>query len=345
MNSRLQPLVSVCMPAHNVEHVLGVALTSVLSQTYQRLEVVLVDDGSSDRTREVALSLSDDRIRYVRNATNLGGFQTMNKAINLARGDLVAIYHSDDIYEPTIVEKEVRYLQDHPEVGAVFCLDHYMHNDGKVFGGTTLPAEFRRKESLTYDDVFPFLLRNKNVLLRCPTFMARREVLDSVGPFNAEGYDIAADLDMWIRIVRRYPIGILNERLMRYRVGNGQWSNRYNRLRVEPELFFRVMDCYLEADGWRDRLGTRDLDEYAFHRCDDETFRAANWIIRGNPAAARQLLQLGYPWQSLLRSFRRRKFRVLLVRAVMRAGLAVGALQVTARLLKWTEYREPIKQW
>jgi len=330
------------MPAYNAEHVLCAALRSVLAQTHQNLEIIVVDDASTDGTAEVACSFRDQRLRYLRNATNLGGYQTMNKAVSLSTGDWVAIYHSDDVYSPTIVEKEVGYLHSHPEVGAVFCLDHYMNDDGKVFGGTTLPPEFRQKASLSYEDVFPFFLRNKNALLRCPTFMARREVLHIVGLFNAEEYDIAADLDMWIRIVCRFPIAVLNERLMWYRVGDGQWSTRYNRLRVEPELFFPIMDHYLEVDGWREKLSPTDLDEYAFHRCDDDTFRAANWIIRGNPTEARRLLQLPFPWRSFLTNFRRRKLRVLLLRALMRAGLAIGALQPTARLLRWTEYQEPV---
>lgn len=333
-----QPLVSVCMPAYNVEHVLSAALTSVLAQTYRRIEVILVDDGSTDGTVNVAQSIDDKRVRYVRNTTNLGGYQTMNKAIGLATGEVVAVFHSDDVYEPTIVEKEVAYLQAHPRIGAVFCMDHFMDYEGRIFGGASLPPEFVGRESLEYEDVFPFLIRHKNVLFCCPTFMARRKVLDAVGPFDAEGYDIVADLEMWLRIIRRFPIGILNERLMRYRVGKGQWSSRYRHLRTDREGFFRVMDDYLEKDGWLLKLSPSDLVEYAFHRCDDETFRAANWIIKGNTAKALELLQRPYPWRTLITSVRRRKLRVLLLRILMRGVLSIGAVQPLARLLMRTEY-------
>jgi glycosyltransferase involved in cell wall biosynthesis len=331
-------LVSVCMPAYNVEKCLRDALISVLSQTHHDIEVILVDDGSTDRTPDVARSAVDERLRYVRNPTNLGGFQTMNKAVSLAKGDLVAIYHSDDVYEPMIIECQVDYLNTHPEAGAVFCLDHFMDESGTIFGGMTLPDEFVEREWLTYDDVFPFIMRHKNVLFCCPTFMVRREVLDEVGLFDPEKYDIAADLDLWIRIVRRFPIGILNKRLMRYRVGKAQWSSRYKRLRTEPELYFAVMDHYLRADDWLRKLSPSDLVEYAFHRCDDETFRAANLVLRGDITAASELLQRPYPWRTLVTSVRRRKLRVLLLRALMRGAVRLRAVNSLARFLAWSEY-------
>jgi glycosyltransferase involved in cell wall biosynthesis len=338
MISESKPLVSICMPAYNVERVLAAALDSVLAQTYSRFEVILVDDGSTDRTAEVARSFSDPRIRFIRNEKNLGGYQTMNKAVGLARGDFVAIYHSDDIYEPTIVEKEIGYLLAHPQVGAAFCLDYFMDDEGNIFGAASLPKQFQGRPWLTYDDIFPFLVRHKNIVLRCPTVMARRRVLGAVGPFDAERYDIAADVDMWIRIARRFPIAILDERLLRYRVGKGQWSNRYKKLRTEPELFFAIMDLYIAEDGWREKLSASDLAEYAFHRSDDETFRAANWLIQGQPDRARELLVRPYPWRALLAYPSRRKLRVLLFRGFMRCGLAFGAVRPLGRVLEWTEY-------
>ncbi len=332
------PLVSVCMAGYNAARFLERALTSVLSQTYPAIEIVFVDDGSADGTLEVARSVGGDRVRLFRNESNRGGYQAMNRAIGEARGDLLAVYHSDDIYGPKIVEREVEYLRAFPQAGAVFCLDDYIDDEDRVIGRTTLPEEFRGKDLLTYEEVFPFLLRRKNVLFRCPTFLTRRATLDAVGLFDAETFDIAADLDLWIRIARRYPVGVLDERLMSYRFGKARWSNRYRRLRTEPEIFFAIMDHYLEADGWRRRLDPDDLTEYAFHRCDDETFRAANSVIRGELAAARALLARPYPWRTLAVALRRRKLRVLLLRWLLRAGLALGATRLLSRLLIRTEY-------
>lgn len=333
------PTVSICMPAFNVGMVLQPALDSLMHQTYPWSELILVDDGSSDETSTVAQACLDDRIRYIRNATNLGGYQTMNKAVSLATGDLVAIYHADDIYEPTIVEKEVAYLQSHPALGAVFSMDHYIDDQGRIFGGTSLPPEFRGRDSLSYDEVFPYLLRHKNVLFRCPTFMARRTVLDAVGPFDAERYDIAADIDMWIRILRQYPVGILEERLVRYRAGKSQWSTRYNYLRTTPELCFLIMDRYLMEDNWSMRLSRSDLSEYAFHRCEDETFRALNWLLKGEPSRAAELLRHGYPWAALLLRPSLQKARLLAFRALLGLGVRLFPAQWVQQLLYRQVYR------
>lgn len=333
------PLVTICMPAYNVRHVLAAALASVLAQTYNKIEVILIDDGSTDATPEVARSITDERVHCWRNVKNLGGYQTMNKAVSLARGDLVAVYHSDDVYEPTIVQKEVAYLLAHPEVGAVFCLDHFMDEKGRTFGGATLPAEFLGRESLRYEDVFPFLVRHKNALFRCPTFMTRQEVLDAVGPFDAERYDIGADLDMWIRVLRRFPVGILNERLVRYRVGKGQWSTRYNYLRTDPEWFFLIMDRYLTEDAWQSKLSRTDLSEYAFHRCDDETFRAINWLLKGDPTRAAELLRHGYTWGALQRKTTLRKIRLLALRVLVWLAVQLPQARWLKRLLHHLAYR------
>ncbi len=329
-----QPLVSVCMAAYNVEPFVAESLESVLAQTYRKIEVVLIDDGSTDRTYEVAHSFADDRVRCLRVPENLGGYQAMNRVIRMARGELVAVYHSDDRYEPQILAKEVAFLQSHPDVGAVFCLVHFMNAAGRIFGGVSLPPKFVGKQSLSYEEIFPFLLRNKNILLCCPTFMARREVLESVGLFDPETYGIGADLEMWLRIARRFPVAILNERLMRYRVGKHQWSARDRHLRTEPDRYFSVMDHYLEEDEWLKRLSPSDLSEYAFHRCDDDTFRAANLVILGDAAGARELLARPFPWHTLRNGIRRRKLRLIVLRSLLLGALSLGAARPLARLLR-----------
>lgn len=333
------PLVSVCISAYDVEGFLAEALDSVLGQTYQNLEVVLLDNGSTDRTSEVIQAVQDERLRAFQVSPNLGGYQGMNWTVGKARGDYLAVYHSDDVYEPTIVEREVAFLRSHPEVGAVFALDRYIDEEGRVFGGMTMPAAFRGRDSLTYDEILPYLVNHMNTLFCCPTFMTRRAIWDAIGPFDAETFGIGSDLEMWLRIARRYPVAILNEPLMRYRVRKQNWSARDRRLRTGPECTFPVLDYYLERDGWSQKLSPADLTEYRFHRRDDETARAANYVILRDPAAARELLQqASFPGKTLFHRFRRRKARVLLLRAVLRLALDLG---LGDQLIPWlirTEY-------
>ncbi len=340
MSDLPSPLVSICMPAHNVGPWIGEAVGSVLGQSYRNIEVLVVDDGSTDNTREVLESFTDSRLQLHPNPQNLGGYETMNRAASLGQGEFIAIYHTDDVYEPEIVEREVRYLQENPAAGAVFTLDHHIDLQGNIYGGTTLPPHLKGRRLLRFEDVFPHILRNKNNLLRCPSFMVRRRVYEQLGPFLAKRYHVAADLEMWLRLSLAHPIGILDERLMRYRHGKGQWTNRYNRLRTEPEVFFDIMDLYMQKGNWAERLNPEDQTEYAFHRADDETFRAVNHVLRGEPKKALALLQNGFPWRSLRHSNRRRrKFRVVLLRALLQCGLRLGAASLLTPLLKRTEYK------
>jgi len=338
MVSAFAPLVSICVPTYNDAPFLLQSLESILRQTYSHLEILVGDDGSTDDTPEIVQSLQDPRIHYHRNGTNLGQFVNVNRIIQRARGAYIAIYHSDDVYEPQIVEKEVGFLEAHPEAGAVFALDQWIDADGWVFGETRLPRGIRANTCLGLAEVLPVLLRHKNCLLRAPTFMGRAEVFRRVGLFNTTDFDIAGDLEMWLRILTVFKIAILDEHLMRYRSGGTQVSSRYNSLRTFEEHFFPLIDLYLAMEGWAAAMDQASLTEYAFHRCDDETVRAANLIIRGDSAGAWKLLQRPYPWQTLLTSVRRRKLRVLLLRALMQSALAIGAVRPLARLLVWTEY-------
>jgi len=332
------PLVSICLLTYNQERVIGQSLGSILAQTYPRLEILVLDDASSDGTGDVVRAMVDERVRYIRNSTNLGEYFNLNHGIEQANGDYIAIYHGDDIYLPTIVAEEAAYLQSHPSSAAVFCLDDYMDEQGKIFGQTNWPPDLPYREYLEYDQVFRLFLRHNNCLLVTPTTMLRHAVLNDVGLFDAAKYGSRSDGDMWIRILRRYPIGVLNKRLLRYRVGKSRNSARYRRLRTDREMVYDIMDRYIEMDGWREKASAEELTEYAFHVCDDETFRAANFVILGKPRAALELLNRPFPWRTLFNSFTRRKLRVVLLRALMRMGLAFRQSRALKQILIWTEY-------
>ncbi|MGH7619072.1 MAG: glycosyltransferase, partial [Gemmatimonadaceae bacterium] len=165
---------SVCISAYNVERFLAEALQSVLDQTYRELEIIVLDNGSVDGTFAVAQSFQDARLRCHRVPDNLGAYQAMNRLAAMATGAYVAIYHSDDVYEPTIVEREVAHLTAHPEVASVFCTDHFMDEHGHIYGGASLAPELSGRASLGYEDVIKYFVRRKNTLFCCPTFMMRR---------------------------------------------------------------------------------------------------------------------------------------------------------------------------
>ncbi len=146
---KADPLVSVIVPVYNGARYLRESLDSILRQSYASVEVIVMDDASADETPAIIASYGD-RIRSVRQPANLGQFDNVNAGIGLARGELIAVYHADDVYEPHIVRREVEFLEAHPEVGAVFCLDVFVDQENREYGRLELPRDLRGHGVLTY---------------------------------------------------------------------------------------------------------------------------------------------------------------------------------------------------
>jgi glycosyltransferase involved in cell wall biosynthesis len=120
--------VSVVIPAFNRAWIIGEALQSVFAQTFQDFEVLVIDDGSTDNTADVVKSFADPRLRYIKKNPNAGCGAAYNTGIRTATGQYVSTLDSDDLWKPDKVEREVRFLDTHPEVQAVFSdlekIDH-----------------------------------------------------------------------------------------------------------------------------------------------------------------------------------------------------------------------------
>ncbi len=116
------PKVSVLMPVYktNPEH-LKSAIESILNQTFKDFEFVIVDDCPKDDREKIIKSFNDDRIRYVKNKTNLGITPSRNRLIDMARGEYLAVFDHDDISLPDRLEEQVKVLDTHPEIGVVGC--------------------------------------------------------------------------------------------------------------------------------------------------------------------------------------------------------------------------------
>jgi hypothetical protein len=171
--------------------------------------------------------------------------------------------------------------------------------------------------------------------------MGRAALLRQVGGFSTQ-HDTSADFEMWLRLLEAAPVAILDEHLMYYRRGPSQVSTRYDRRRVAEDQFFVIMDSYLAKHGLAANADAAALTEYAFHRCDDQTFRAANLILLGRYAEAAQLLAEPFPWRTFLHrtaDIQRRKLADFILRGLMAAALHLGAQVPLARMLPYTGYR------
>lgn len=196
--------VSVIIPTFNSGRFLGEAIQSVLDQTYQDWELIVVDDGSTDDTREVVAAFPNRRIRYAYQP-NQGTAAALNAGIRLARGDHVAFLGADDRWLPEKLALQVAQLQAlPPSVGLVYG-DLYLVNieDGTVLG------RFLDGRQCPRGKVLGRLLRSDGAFIHPCSALIRREVFDEVGLLD-EGLRTHEDWELWVRIATSYEIEALD---------------------------------------------------------------------------------------------------------------------------------------
>ena len=289
------PLVSICIPTFNNANFISSTLDSIINQTYKNIEIIVVDNASTDNTKEIVESYSDKRISYHRNLETIHCLSNWNLCIELAQSDFVAIYHSDDIYEPSIIEKELGVLKNKPEIGAVFCLDNIIDENGRyVRPGAKYPSYLSKINSIGFEELFPLMLKEFPSFLIAPTFMARRNIFENVGLFNTKQFGAstgsAGDTDLWLRISQKHDIAIINERLIQRRVSIHQGSNLYSISKVTRANHFSVLDNILETQFPVERVVDNILRQYEFNKFIDDIIRSKNMIKQGDRQKARRLL-------------------------------------------------------
>jgi glycosyltransferase involved in cell wall biosynthesis len=200
------PQVSVVVPAFNQSGYLAEALSSALAQTLSDLEIIVVDDGSTDQTRQVCASFGDPRLRYV-HQPNDGtlGIGARNHAMLLARGDWIAPLDQDDRWAPEKLQRQVAVALESDAVGAVFCRVRFIGANGESQGeqGAPLPA----------GDVFHLLLSANRYYVSSGMF--RRSLLPKMGlPHESVAL---GDWYLWVSVARHAQVAAIDDVLADYR--------------------------------------------------------------------------------------------------------------------------------
>jgi glycosyltransferase involved in cell wall biosynthesis len=202
------PRVSVVLCVYNQADYLPEAMGSILGQTLTDLELIVVDDGSTDSSPEVIHRFTDPRIRYVRNERNLGHASSLNRGCALARGRYLAIMDSDDISLPERLARQADFLDAHPDVA--MCGSWV-----ETFGARTEVRRFPTE---------PAALA-VHLLLSCPfstpTVMLR-QAATMPGGFDFDRFGLAFDYACWVDVANRAPVANLPEVLLKYRLHAGQ---------------------------------------------------------------------------------------------------------------------------
>ena len=285
----LHPLVRICIPTYNAGKTLRETLASVLAQTYSPLEVIIIDNASTDDTVEIAKSFGDLRVSILRNIENIGGEANFTRCIEHSAGVYTAIFHADDIYTPNMVAKQVAFLERHPDAGAVFVNAALIDSEGRQVGNYGLNSEHQSNDHL-YDlpSIMKMILKYSNFLI-CPSAMVRTSVyLNDILKWNGNTFKTSADLDVWLRILQKHRIGVLPEPLIRYRISLTHGSALL-RARTERADSFLVLDHYLQHSYVQSFLTSEDLRNFSRLERTDRIVRAVNLYLQDETQRARQL--------------------------------------------------------
>lgn len=223
------PKVSVVIPTHNRAHLLARALQSILRQTYRNIEILVVDDGSTDQTTHTVGSFNDSRIVYIRSAQNKGAAAARNIGINAAEGEFVAFQDSDDEWLHDKLAKQMTlFAQLPPAVGVVYAGYHKVTGLNKEYVSARQAVRKRRR-------IHRQLLEGNFIAL--PTVIVRRRCLASVDGFD-ESLPRLQDWDLFIRLAKEYDFACIDEPLVTaYATAGSISTNRQALLQAQESLF------------------------------------------------------------------------------------------------------------
>lgn len=259
------PKISVIICSYNGEEYISEAIESVLSQTYQDFELLIVDDGSTDRTKKIVISYVDqfpDKVRYVYKE-HTGLPSTRNKGIVESRGDYIAYLDHDDLFLPEKLQKQINVIEN-ADVGLVHCARYTknMFSDEEPVIRPKMPARNR----------IDFLEGRGHISM---TILVAREILIKAGLFD-ENIFTCNDTDMWLRVAKDHEIAFIEEPLMTVRKHGSNMSTvmreQMGRERiVVAKKMLRDKGIHVSKKMWRKRileeswlLWTTRLKKYCF---------------------------------------------------------------------------------
>jgi len=235
--STISPDISVIMPAYNAEKYIAESIESILNQTFQNFELIILDDASSDKTKEIVLSYAqnDNRIVYVEKQSNHGPATLRNEGIQLAKGNFIALNDADDISETTRFEKQIAVFNSQPNVAVCgsWIVNFGENMESYVFEAPQNPIEIKLT-FLSYD------------CLANSTAMFRKSCVENL-QYQKE-YVPAEDYKLWSEVIVKHDFFIIQEPLLHYRQHENNISKTkadniaISDLKIKTELFKNIFD-------------------------------------------------------------------------------------------------------
>lgn len=227
-----KPAVSIIMPAYNAEKTIAESIQSVLNQTFRDWELIIINDGSSDSTSTIVIAYEDPRIILLEQ-DNSGVAEARNNGIKNASGKMIAFLDSDDLWLKTKLEKFMSYVDEYHFTGLIYSKMRFFHNNPEN------SVSYNPWEAFDESNPYYHLLLVDYVPTL--TVMVNKEVFDDVGLFDKAFFG-TEDWDMWIRIVHKYPVALIDEELSLYRNHTSGISKKFDRQHHQK---YQVMQKHL----------------------------------------------------------------------------------------------------
>jgi glycosyltransferase involved in cell wall biosynthesis len=211
------PTISIIIPAYNAERTILETIASVQQQTFSDFELIVINDGSTDRTLEVLQSIQDERLKIF--SYENGGLPTArNRGISHASGEFIALLDADDLWTPDKLELQLAALQQHPEAGVAYSWTYFMNE--KEGGRSFHPCEPVFFEGNVYAKLLigDFIYNGSNTLIR-------RQAIDSVGEFDP-ALKSCEDWDYWVRLAAHWNFVLVPKHQIFYRRFSGAMSSK-----------------------------------------------------------------------------------------------------------------------
>jgi glycosyltransferase involved in cell wall biosynthesis len=243
--------ISVIIPTHNRTATLGRAIQSVLDQTFPALEIIVVDDASTDITPHI-LEKYSGKIRIITNETNQGVSYARNVGIQEARGDWLAFLDSDDQWAPTKLERQKQFHDSHPSILISQCDEIWIRNNVRV----NPMSKHQKRGGWIFEACIPLCIVSPSAVI------IHKSVFEHIGLFDTNLL-ACEDYDLWLRIAPHYEIGLLEEKLMtRFGGHDDQLSRKYWGMDR-----FRIMAMEKHVGSNMSPVWKKTLLDELYHKC------------------------------------------------------------------------------
>lgn len=342
------PRVTICVPCYNSEKTIVETLDSIIRQDYSNFRVLVCDNSSKDRTAEIVKGYASRNVDYLLNPVVRTAEDNWNFLLKNIPTEHFCIYHADDLYDPSIVSRQVSlFLQGN--ASAVFTMSTLINDHGKPLAArvpteTAIPKQLGTGPLFEFKDIFNGILQFSN-FIRTPTLFTSKAVIAAVGDFRYSMFRSSSDLDLWLRMARLKPLGIISDQLHHYRVSMNQSSFHIYNNRVEPQDYFTVIDHYLADPNVARDVDTRSLNYYNMYKGAEYIVCAINLFSARRAPEGRKMLRLAFKAKNASFAIRNKKtFAKYLFGAALLTGSYVGAGTWLANFFRNMQARKA-EQW